>query len=81
MADQILVAVERSRLLLPPTFTRYFTWGYPDHGARIALVKEDRVRGGGKGGMGWGGGRKGEIRVGGGKEEGGRKGEIRVGRR
>ena len=48
VADQILVAMERSRLLLPPTFTRYFTWGYPDHSARIALVERDRVRGGGR---------------------------------
>jgi len=46
VADRTLVAVERNRLLLPPTFTRYFTWGYPDHSARIALVEGDRVRGG-----------------------------------
>ena len=26
------------------TFTRYFTWGYPDHSARIALVEGDKVR-------------------------------------
>ena len=46
VADRTLVAVERNRLLLLPTFTRYFTWGYPDHSARIALVEGDRVRGG-----------------------------------
>ena len=70
VADRTLVAVERNRLLLPPTFTRYFTWGYPDHSARIALVEGDRVRGGvgRRGEEGWegggGGGRKGrEIGV------------------
>ena len=63
VADQIQAAMERSRLLLPVTFTRYFTWGYPDHSARIALVEEDRVRGRGKG----------EIRVGR-REGGGREG-------
>jgi len=46
VADRTLVAVERNRLLLPPTFTCYFAWGFPDHSARIALVEGDRVRGG-----------------------------------
>ena len=46
VTDRNLVAVERNRLLLPPTFTHYFTWGYPDHSGKIALVEGDRVRGG-----------------------------------
>ena len=45
VADRNLVAVEKNRLLLPPTYTRYFTWGFPDHSARISLVEGDRVRG------------------------------------
>ena len=44
VADRNLVAVEKNRLLLHPTYTRYFTWGFPDHSARIALVEGDRVR-------------------------------------
>ena len=57
VADRTLVAVERNQLLLPPTFTRYFTWGYPNHSARIALVEGDRVRGKGRRGGEEGGGR------------------------
>ena len=52
VTDRNLVAVERNRLLIPPTFTRYFTWGYPDHSGRIALVEGDRVRGRGREGRG-----------------------------
>jgi len=69
VADRTVVAVERNQLFLPPTFTRYFTWGYPDQSTRIALVEEDRVRGGvGRRGeeAGGGVGRKGEE--GGGRE-------------
>jgi len=46
VADRTLVAVERNQLFLPPTFARYFMWGYFNHSARIALVEGDRVRGG-----------------------------------
>ena len=44
VGDRHLAAVERNRVLLPPSFNRYFIWGFPDCSARIALVEGDRVR-------------------------------------
>ena len=45
---QHVVAVEKNRVLLPPTYNRYFAWGYPDRSARVAVMEKDgeKVRGG-----------------------------------
>ena len=44
LLDKQLVCAERRRLLLPPTYTRYFAWGYVDQSSRIAVVEQERVR-------------------------------------
>eukprot|EP00731_Ephydatia_muelleri_P004875 Em0002g1051a len=38
---QHVVAVEKNRVLLPPTYNRYFAWGYPDRSARVAVMEKD----------------------------------------
>lgn len=42
-SDKQLLVVEKRKLLLPPNYTRYFSWGYLDHSARIASVEGDKV--------------------------------------
>ncbi|XP_019848853.1 PREDICTED: WD repeat and FYVE domain-containing protein 3-like isoform X2 [Amphimedon queenslandica] len=42
-SDKQLLIVEKRKLLLPPNYTRYFSWGYLDHSARIASVEGDKV--------------------------------------
>eukprot|EP00731_Ephydatia_muelleri_P004883 Em0002g1059a len=37
---QHVVAVEKNRVLLPPTYNRYFAWGYPDRSARVAVMEK-----------------------------------------
>ena len=43
VTDKVPIAVEKNKLLLPPNYTRYFMWGFPDYSARIATVEGDRV--------------------------------------
>ena len=43
MSEKHLVAVERNKVLLPPGYSRYFMWGFPDRSARIAAVENDKV--------------------------------------
>eukprot|EP00731_Ephydatia_muelleri_P004878 Em0002g1054a len=38
---QHVVAVEKNRVLLPPTYNRYFAWGYPDRSAHVAVMEKD----------------------------------------
>ncbi len=41
--NKIPIAVDRYKLLLPPNYTHYFIWGFPDYSARTANVETDRV--------------------------------------
>lgn len=41
--NKVPTAVDRYKLLLPPNYTHYFIWGFPDHSARIANVETDKV--------------------------------------
>ena len=43
--NRIPVAVDKYKLLLPPNYTHYFVWGFPDYSARTATVDADRVSG------------------------------------
>ena len=43
LSDKLLCA-EKRKLLLPPNYTRYFSWGYMDQSSRIAMVEQDKVR-------------------------------------
>ena len=43
VADKYILALDRFKLPLPPLYSRYFMWGFPDHSARVALVEADRV--------------------------------------
>ena len=43
VTDKVPIAVEKNKLLLPPNYTRYFMWGFPDYSARIATVEGDKV--------------------------------------
>ncbi|VDD74216.1 unnamed protein product [Mesocestoides corti] len=38
-----IVVVEQNMVLLPPTFTRYLAWGYPDDSFRICSLVGDKV--------------------------------------
>ena len=55
MGDRTLLALDRNKLPLPPLFSRYFMWGFPDRSARVASVEADKVRGRGKEVKGGGG--------------------------
>ena len=91
VGDRTLLALDRNKLPLPPLYSRYFMWGFPDRSARVASVEADKVRkeeGEEGGGRGRGGGgrekRKGKEeggRGGGGRGGGGREGGRREGRR
>ena len=45
VGDRTLLALDRNKLLLPPLYTRYFMWGFPDRSARVSSVEADKVRG------------------------------------
>ena len=44
LSDKVLLCAEKRKLLLPPNYTRYFSWGYMDQSSRIAMVEQDKVR-------------------------------------
>ncbi|CAI8023122.1 WD repeat and FYVE domain-containing protein 3 [Geodia barretti] len=43
VGDRTLLALDRNKLPLPPLFSRYFMWGFPDRSARVASVEADKV--------------------------------------
>ena len=45
VSDNKPIAVDKNKLLLPPNYTHYFVWGFPDYSARTATVDADRVSG------------------------------------
>ena len=44
VGDRTLLALDRNKLPLPPLYSRYFMWGFPDRSARVASVEADKVR-------------------------------------
>ena len=70
VGERNLLVLDRNKLPLPPLYSRYFMWGFPDRSARVASVEADKVRlrggwerrrgeeneGEGRGGGGGGGG-------------------------
>ena len=43
VVTQQLIATDKRRVLLPPSYTRYFAWGYIDQSTRIGLVEGEKV--------------------------------------
>lgn len=41
--DKIVLAVEQNKVLMPPTFSRYVSWGFADHSLRIGMYDSDRA--------------------------------------
>lgn len=43
--DKGALAVEQNKVLVPPTWTRSFAWGYADLSCRLANYESDKVGG------------------------------------
>ena len=43
LSEKQLMCVEKRRLLLPPSYNRFFVWGYVDQSTRIATVEPEKV--------------------------------------
>ena len=43
VGDRNLLVLDRNKLPLPPLYSRYFMWGFPDRSARVAFVEADKV--------------------------------------
>ncbi len=42
-SDKQITVVDKRKLLLPPLYTKMFSWGYMDQSARVTLVEGEKV--------------------------------------